>query len=101
MFIRPLPTLLLVVIALVAFWTQPAWAHDKAEGTFVSVKEGKLTLTTKNSDKKKTFDLGKDATVTLNGKPAKLEDLKEGMAITVALGEKHVVMKIEAQTKAK
>jgi hypothetical protein len=99
----PKSTLPVIVafIALVALWAQPAFAHDKAEGTFVSVKDGKLTLTTKNSDKKNTFDIGKDATVSLDGKPAKIEDLKEGFSISVALGEKHVITKIEAQSKPK
>jgi hypothetical protein len=36
--------------------------------------------------------------VSLDGKPAKLDDLKAGFAISVALGEKHVVTKIEART---
>jgi hypothetical protein len=101
MFRKSLPVVFVALISVVAIVAQTALAHDKAEGTFVQAKEGKLTLTTKNSDKKNTFDIGKDATVTLDGKPAKLEDLKEGFAIAVALGEKHVVTKIEAQSKAK
>jgi hypothetical protein len=92
---------IVVAIAFTAIWTQTASAHDKAEGTFVSVKDGKLTLTTKNSEKRNTFDVGKEAKVSLDGKPAKVEDLKEGFAITVELGEKHVINKIEALSKPK
>jgi len=92
---------LVAIVAVVLVCSQPAFAHDKAEGTLASVKDGKLTLATKNSDKKNTFDLGKGATVSLDGKPAKLEDFKEGFTIAVSLGEKHVVTIIEAQTKAK
>ena len=39
--------------------------------------------------------------MTIDGKPAKLEDLKEGFHVVVALGEKHLVTKIEAHSKAK
>jgi hypothetical protein len=99
MLAKSLPFLFAVALAVV--WAQPAAAHDRAEGTFVQAKDGKLTLTTKNSDKKNTFDIGKDATISLDGKPAKLEDLKEGFSIAVALGEKHVITKIEAQSKPK
>ncbi len=100
MFTRSLP-LLLAFVGLTVLMNQPAFGHDKAEGTFVQVKDGKLTLTTKGSDKKNSFDVAKDATVSLDGKAAKLEDLKEGFTIVVMLGAKHVVNKIEAQSKAK
>jgi len=99
MLAKSLPFVLVVALAIV--WTRPSFAHDKAEGTFVQIKDGKLTLTTKNSEKKNTFDIGKDAAVSLDGKPAKLEDLKEGFSITVALGEKHVITKVEALSKSK
>jgi hypothetical protein len=99
MLARSLPFVFAIALALT--WAQFAFAHDKAEGTFVQVKDGKLTLTTKNSDKRNTFTVGKDATVSVDGKPGKLEDLKEGFAITVMFGDEHVVNKIEAKSKPK
>jgi hypothetical protein len=81
--------------------TQQAYAHDKAEGTLVEVKDGKLTLTAKGNGKKSTMNIGKEATVTLDGKPAKVVDLKAGFSVTLALGEEHVITKIEALSKPK
>lgn len=48
-----------------------------------------------------TREVGKEATVTIDGKPAKLEDLKEGFYVAVALGAKHLATKIDAHSKAK
>lgn len=100
MFAKTLP-LLLAIVCLTITMSQSVFGHDKAEGTFVQVKDGKLTLTSKGSDKKNTFDIAKDSTVSLDGKAAKLDDLKEGFTIVVMLGEKHVVTKIEALSKPK
>jgi hypothetical protein len=44
--------------------------------------------------------VAKEASVTIDGKPAKLEDLKEGLHVTVALGAKHLATKIDAHSKA-
>jgi hypothetical protein len=100
MFLRCLPVYLAaLILALNA--AQPAFAHDKEEGTVVKAGEGKLVLTAKGQQKQLTRNVAKDAPVTLDGKPAKLEDLKEGFHVAVALGPKHVVTKIEAHSKAK
>jgi hypothetical protein len=95
---RSLP-FLLAMLALVLYAVEPAYAHDKAEGTVVKAGEGKLTAKGKNQEH--THDVAKEATVTLDGKPAKLEDLKEGFHVVVMFGEKHVITKIEAHSKAK
>ncbi|MBI3468082.1 MAG: hypothetical protein HY000_34175 [Planctomycetes bacterium] len=97
---RSLP-FLLATLVLALYAVEPALGHDKAEGTVVQAGEGKLTLAVKGNDKKHTLDVAKEATVTLDGKAAKLEDLKEGFHIVAMLGEKHVITKIDAHSKAK
>ena len=92
---------LLAMLALALFAVKPASAHEKEEGTVVKAGEGKLILTSKGKEKLNTREVSKDAPVTIDGKPAKLEDLKEGFHVVVALGEKHLVTKIEAHSKAK
>lgn len=83
----------------------PAGADDKKdavhEGHVVKVADGKLTMV--GADKKEaTHPVAKDAKVTLDGKDAKLEDLKKHTPVKVTMkeeGGKHTVTKIEATTK--
>ena len=83
----------------------PAGADDKKdavhEGHVVKVAEGKLTMV--GADKKEvTHEVAKDAKITLDGKAAKLEDLKEHTVVKVTMKkveDKHTVTKIEAETK--
>ena len=89
---------LFAMATLVLYAVEPAYAHDKAEGTVVKVGEGKLTVS--GANRENTYDVAKEAAVTLDGKPAKLEDIKEGFHVVVALGAKHVVTKIEAHSNA-
>jgi thiol-disulfide isomerase/thioredoxin len=98
MFSRSIP-LVLATLALVLCSVKPAAAHNKEEGTVAKAGEGKLILTGKGGQTH-TREVAKDAPVTLDGKPAKLDDLKEGLHVVVALGEKHLVTKIEAHSKA-
>jgi hypothetical protein len=90
---------LFAVLAVVLYAVEPAHAIEKAEGTVVKAGDGKLTG--RAGDKEHTHDVAKDAVVLLDGKPAKLEDLKEGFHVVVTFGEKHVITKIEAQSKSK
>ena len=72
-------------------------ADDKAhEGTVVSVGEHKLTMTGKDAEDKHTHEVGADVTITLNGKDAKLSDLKKGDKVKVTMSDKKVT-KIEAK----
>jgi hypothetical protein len=83
----------------------PASADDKKdavhEGHVVKVADGKLTMV--GADKKEaTHEVAKDAKITLDGKEAKLADLKEHTMVKVTMkveGEKHTITKIEAETK--
>ncbi len=90
-----------ILLAALLFCTvvQKTYAHDKDEGVVVKVSEGKLVF--KIKEREVTREVAKEAAVTLDGKSAKLEDLKEGLHVTVALGAKHVATKIDARSTAK
>jgi hypothetical protein len=87
-------------LALVAFVGAPALAADEKaahEGHVVKVAAGKLTMT--GSDKKEHIhDVAKDAEITLDGKKAKLEDLKPHAHVKVTMDDKHTITKIEAHS---
>ena len=90
-----------VAVALVALAALPLpAADDKAQdATVVKAGDGKMTLTFKGNDKKHTHDVAKDATITLDGKTAKLDELKEGFPAKVTMDDKYVISKIEAKSK--
>jgi hypothetical protein len=96
-------SLAVVAVALVALAGLPLRAaDDKAhEAHVVKVGEGTITLHFKGADKPHTHHVAKDAKVTLDGKKAKLEDLKEDFPVKVTMDDKHVITKIEARSKDK
>lgn len=87
--------------ALIALAGLPLLAADDKvhEATVVKAGDGKITLTFKGDEKKHTHDVAKDAKITLGGKDAKLEDLKEGFPVKLTMDDKFVVHKIEATAK--
>jgi len=92
-------TFLVAVSALaLAIWAAPsAFAADNThDGTVVSVAEGKLTMTATGSKDEHSHPVAADAHITLNGKEAKLTDLKKGDKIKVTLGSDKKATKIEA-----
>ena len=92
--------LLMGIAVLNTFVVMPALAADHThEGTVVSAGAGKLTMTAKGDTKQHVHDVAKDAVITVDGKPAKLEDVKAGSHVIVVQGEKHVVTKITAHSK--
>jgi hypothetical protein len=81
------------VVALAAGFAQAAdTTHD---GTVVSVAEGKLVMADKER-KEHSHDIGPAVKITLNGKEAKLADLKKGDAIKVTAGEDGKVKAVAA-----
>lgn len=98
-------TMCLLAAAVVLGWGGPARAQEKKdhvhEGHVVKVADGKLTMA--GADKKEhTHPVAKDAKITIDGKDAKLDDLKPHTRVKVTLKEaegKHTVTKIEAETK--
>jgi formylmethanofuran dehydrogenase subunit D len=78
-----LVTSLLVSLALVAI-ASSVFAQDKThEGTVVSAAEGKLVMTDKGGKDEHTHMIAATTKVTLDGKAAKLEDLKKGDSVKV------------------
>jgi hypothetical protein len=98
-----IPCLLVVAAALVALAGLPLLAadHKAHEATVVKVGDGKITLTFKGDDQTHTHDVAKDAKITLDGKKANLEDLKEDFPVKVTWDDQFVITKIEAKSKAK
>ena len=93
--------LLLAAFALALFVSQPILADDTHEGTVVKAENGKLFMKHKDGGKEHSHTLAPDAKITIDGRPAKLEDLKAGFSITVTTkpGDKTIATKIEAKTK--
>ena len=76
----------LVVIAAVIAFVPRCWAEEKThEGTVVSTAEGKLVMTDKEGKNEHTHTIAATTAVTLNGKAAKITDLKKGDAIKVTM----------------
>lgn len=71
------------------------------DGHIVKIDDDKLTMV--GEDKKEvTHPVPKEAKITLDGKEAKLKDLKPHTKVKVSMtveGEKHTITKIEAETK--
>lgn len=93
----------MAVVALVA-WVVPASAEEPKPGTHegkvVKAEGGKLTMTDKEGKNEHTHAVPATAKVTIDGKPAKLEDLKAGSMVKVKVekqDEKLVVVSIEAK----
>ena len=97
------PSLVAVAMALVVLAGPSLRAADDMvhEATVVKAGDGKITLTFKGDEKKHSHDVAKDAKITLDGKDAKLEELKEGFPVKATMDAKFVITKIEAKTKDK
>lgn len=98
-----IPFLAAVAVSMIALSGLPLLAADEKvhEATVVKAGDGKITLSFKGDDSKHTHDVAKDAKITLDGKEAKLEDLKEGFPIKATMDDKFVITKIEAKSKKK
>ena len=98
-----IPFLLFVGAALVALAGVPLRAADDKvhEATVVKAGDGKITLTFKGDTQKHVHDVAKDAKITLDGKDAKLQELKEGFPVKLTMNDKFVITKIEAKSKKK
>lgn len=94
---------LVAVVALAAF-VGTAFADDTKpgahEGKIVKVESGKLTMTDKDGKNQHSHAIPATAKVTLDGKAAKLEDLKPGNAVKVTVEkqqDKLVIVSVEAK----
>ena len=98
----------LATMALILFVGVPANGADKEkdakdsthEGKVVKVEAHKLTMIGKGKEENHTHEVGKDAKITIDGKEAKLSDLKEGQNIRVSM-HGNAIVKIEVLSKDK
>lgn len=90
-----------IFVALTLIASQGGFAGEDKEHTGVVVKagDGKLTMTAKGSAKPHTHKVDAKAKITVDGKAAKLEDLKKGFHVHVRMTEEHVVTSIRAHSK--
>jgi uncharacterized protein (TIGR03000 family) len=89
-----------LAVALCA--SQAALAAEKThEGKFVKATDGKFTMTDKDGANKHTHHVAADATITLDGKDVKLDELKEGYFVKVTTNtddnDQSTVTRIEAR----
>ena len=57
------------------------------EGTVVSAGDGKLTMIENGETEEDVYDVAPTAKIKIDGNPAKLEDLKKGMKVTITVTE--------------
>jgi hypothetical protein len=92
---------------VIAFWVaQAAVAADKShDGKVVSVTEGKgsadgkLVMADNDGKNEHTHAIASSVKITLDGKDAKLSDLKKGDKITVTMNDTKAVTKVAATRK--
>jgi hypothetical protein len=93
----------LALVALMAFGqTAIAQGTTTHEGIIVSADSNKLVMTDKEGKNEHSHNLDLTTKVTLDGKPAKLADLKKGQFVKVTTrkeGDKQFVVAIDAMTK--
>ena len=92
----------LAALALVLFLGQSSLAAEKThEGTVVKAGNGSLTM--KDSQgKQHSHTIPANAAITLDGKEAKLEDLKAGFSVTVTTAQdEKTVSKVDATSAKK
>ena len=70
------------------------------EGTVVSAAAGKLSIKDK-AGKDQSFAVDGAAKITVNGKPGRLEDLKESMPVQIMTDDKGKVLSISTVDKDK
>jgi sporulation protein YlmC with PRC-barrel domain/nitrogen regulatory protein PII len=91
----------LLVASMVAVIGTYAIADDTHKGKLVEIGKGKLTMTDADGKNRHTHNLAADLKINLNGKTARMDDLKKDVMIEVTVSEKdgkQVVTKIVADT---
>ena len=93
-------SLFFVAVALSWVMSTPAPAADSHQGKVVETSAGKLVMTDMEGKNQHPMEVPASATVTRDGKEAKLNDLKAGDTITVTTDTKEgksTVTKVEAK----
>lgn len=94
--------LFFVAITLSWVMSAPTHAADSHQGKVVDTNAGKLVMTDMEGKKEHSMEVSTSATVTRDGKEAKLADLKAGDTITVTTDMKDgktLVTKVEAKAE--
>jgi hypothetical protein len=89
------------VLAIFALVGGVVLAEKSHDGLVVSVAEGKLTMTDAGGKNEHSHMIGATAKITLDGKDAKLADLKKGDKITVTQDDAGKVTAVKATRSAK
>ena len=93
--------LFVVAAATIALVGEAVAAEKTHDGLVVSVAEGKLVMTDNAGKNEHSHAIGATAKLTLDGKEAKLADLKKGDKITVTQDDAGKVTKVAATRAAK
>lgn len=102
MFYRVVPCVLFAVACMLMTSTIQAADDAKThEGTVVSAAEGKLVMADKEGKNEHTHQIAADTKVTLDGKAAKITDLKKGDKVKVTTGLAGKVASVAATRDAK
>jgi len=104
--VLPLSLALLIGVAVTAALAdKPADkpADSTVQGTLAGVNSTDLKITiTDDKGKDWVMNLSKDATITIDGKASKLDDLKKGNPVTLTVektGDNTFVTKVDAKSK--
>jgi hypothetical protein len=92
---------LFLAVATVALVGRTALAAATHEGLVVKTDAvaSTLTMTDKDGKNEHTHDVPATATITLDGKAAKLSDLQKGHEVTMTADDQKKVTKVEARSK--
>lgn len=94
---------IIFLLAVVGFMIPaPVWSADPQmhEGTVVSAGAGKLTIKDKGG-KDQSFAVDGTTRITVNGKPGRLEELKESTRVQVMIDDKGKVLTVATIDKEK
>jgi hypothetical protein len=87
----------LLAVSIIATATIPAYAADKThDGVIVSVAAGKLVMTDNDGKNERGHDIDGAAKITLDGKDAKLAELKAGDRVRVTQDMEGKVISVAA-----
>jgi hypothetical protein len=90
-----------LALAVFATATQAAEEDKTHEGVVVSASAGKLVMSDKEGQNEHSHIIGETAKITLDGKAAKLADLKKGDKVKVTAGADGKVTAVAATRKEK
>jgi sporulation protein YlmC with PRC-barrel domain len=90
-----------IVVAVLGLVSAAILAAEKHEGKVVEAGDGKLVMTDTDGTNQHAHTVPTDATITLDGKTASLDDLKKGITVEISTDKKNgdsVVTRIVARS---